>query len=238
MSLSPHILIVDDDRDIREMLAAYLTHAGCRVFQAADAAQARQLLVVQAISLVLLDVMLPGEDGISLAEFIRSTSAIPVILVTARTEESDRILGLNAGGDDYVTKPFSPAELHARIRAVLRRTGDNKLIRGGEASAYGFGSWVLRTGRRELVDAEAVVTPLPKSEYNLLHALVTHPHQVLTRDQLLTLSEGPDAVLFDRSIDNKISRLRRKLEGPQGSPELIRTLWGSGYIFACDVCVL
>ncbi|WP_343615902.1 response regulator transcription factor [Novosphingobium sp.] len=236
-SLRPHILIVDDEPDIRDMLAAYLARQGCHVLCAADTVEARHILNTQPVSLVLLDVMLPGESGLSLARFIHATSAIPVILVTAKAEEADRINGLNAGSDDYVVKPFSPAELYARIGAVLRRSGGHRPLPSRESQSYTFGSWTLRTGRRELIDEQGIVTPLPKSEFNLLHALVTHPHQMLSREQLVKLSEGPNAVLFDRSIDNKIRRLRSKLEPVPASPELIKTVWGGGYIFTADVCV-
>ncbi|WP_206244712.1 response regulator [Novosphingobium terrae] len=236
-SFRPHVLIVDDERDIREMLAAYLTRQGCHVLCAADTAEARHILNSQPVSLVLLDVMLPGESGLSLASFIHASSGIPVILVTAKAEEADRINGLNAGSDDYVVKPFSPGELYARMCAVLRRSGGHRPLPSRENQTYAFAGWTLRTGRRELIDAQGVVTPLPKSEFNLLHALVTHPHQMLSREQLVKLSEGPDAVLFDRSIDNKIRRLRSKLEAVPASPELIKTVWGGGYVFAAEVSV-
>lgn len=234
-AVRPHILIVDDEPDIRDMLAAYLTRQGCHVLCAADTAEARRILKDQPISLVLLDVMLPGESGLSLASFIHTDSAIPVIMVTAKAEEADRINGLNVGSDDYVIKPFSPGELYARICAVLRRAGGNRPARGQDSQDYAFGSWVLRGSRRELVDEQGVVTPLAKSEFNLLLALVTHPHQMFSREQLVKLSEGPDAVLFDRSIDNKIRRLRSKLEAVPSNPTLIKTIWGGGYMFAADV---
>lgn len=230
-----HILIVDDEPDIREMLSAYLSDQGCTVFCAADAARARHILRTQTIDLALLDVMLPGESGLSLASFIHSSSDIPVILVTAKAEEADRITGLNSGSDDYVVKPFSPAELYARICAVLRRSRGNGLLHNVETHSYEFGGWILRKSGRDLIDDEGIVTPLSKSEFNLLHTLVTHPHQMLSREQLVKLSEGPDAVLFDRSIDNKIRRLRAKLEAVPGNPELIKTVWGGGYMFAADV---
>ncbi|KKC27825.1 response regulator [Sphingomonas sp. SRS2] len=237
MADEPHILLVDDERDIRDPLASYLGKNGIRVTKADSAAAAREILAVHAIDLVLLDIMMPGEDGISLAGFIRATSATPVILLTAKAEELDRVLGLEIGADDYVTKPFSPRELLARIKAVLRRTsgGGAAAVHAPDAAGYAFGGWVLRTGERELVDAEGVAVPLSTGEYNLLHAFVTHPRRVLTRDQLLDLSQGRELAAFERSIDNHISRLRRKVEADAADPTLIKTVWGGGYMLAAEV---
>jgi DNA-binding response OmpR family regulator len=235
MAGDPHILLVDDERDIRDPLAAYLGRNGVRVTKAENAAAARQVLAAHAIDLVLLDIMMPGEDGLSLAGFIRATTKIPVILVTAKTEETDRIVGLELGADDYVTKPFSPRELLARIKAVLRRAGGSDAVRAPDAEGYAFGSWVLKTGERELVGTDGVSVPLSTGEYNLLLAFVTHPKRVLTRDQLLDLSQGRELAAFERSIDNHISRLRRKIEEDAGDPRLIKTVWGGGYTLAADV---
>ena len=232
----PHILVVDDERDIRDPLAAYLGRNGMRVTRAENAAAARQILAAHAIDLILLDIMMPGEDGLSLAGFVRATSRIPVILVTARTEDMDRIIGLELGADDYVSKPFNPRELLARIKAVLRRSeGAGMPVHAPDAEAYAFGPWVLRTGERELRDAEGVAVPLSTGEYNLLLAFVTHPKRVLTRDQLLDLSQGRELAAFERSIDNHISRLRRKIEEDPSDPKLIKTVWGGGYTLASDV---
>ncbi|MDB5683544.1 MAG: response regulator [Sphingomonas bacterium] len=237
MADEPHILLVDDERDIRGPLAAYLGRNGVRVSKAEDAAAARAILAVHGIDLVLLDIMMPGEDGISLAGFIRATTAIPVIFLTAKAEEMERIIGLEIGADDYVTKPFSPRELLARIKAVLRRASNNGAtpVHAPEASGFGFGPWVLRVGERELVDSEGVAIPLSTGEFNLLHAFVTHPKRVLTRDQLLDLSQGRELAAFERSIDNHVSRLRRKVEADPADPKLIKTVWGGGYMLAVDV---
>ena len=232
----PHILVVDDERSIREPLAAYLERNGFRVTQAANADEARARLAAYAIDLVVLDIMMPGEDGLSLCRHIRATGDTPVILLTAMVEETDRIVGLEMGADDYVLKPFNPRELLARMKAVLRRAGaGGARVRPDETSSYAFGEWVLKTGERVLVDREGLSVPLSTGEYNLLLALVTHPRQVLTRDQLLDLTQGREAAAFDRSIDNQVSRLRRKLEADPKEPALIKTVWGGGYTLASDV---
>jgi two-component system OmpR family response regulator len=237
MSGDPHILLVDDERDVRDPLAAYLARNGLRVTKAENAAAARQVIAAHAIDLILLDIMMPGEDGLALAGFVRATTQIPVILVTARTEETDRIVGLELGADDYVSKPFSPRELLARIKAVLRRAGGGggSAVRAPDAEAYAFGPWVLRTGERELVGADGVAVPLSTGEYNLLLAFVTHPRRVLSRDQLLDLSQGRELAAFERSIDNHISRLRKKIEADAADPKLVKTVWGGGYTLAADV---
>jgi two-component system OmpR family response regulator len=236
MTREPHILIVDDERDIRDPLAAYLGKNGMRVSKAENAAAARQILAAHAIDLILLDVMMPGEDGLSLAAYVRGTTKTPLILVTAMAEETDRIVGLELGADDYVTKPFSPRELLARIKAVLRRSGGaGEAVHAPDATGYAFGPWVLRTGERELVGQDGVAVPLSTGEYNLLLAFVTHPKRVLSRDQLLDLSQGRELAAFERSIDNHISRLRRKLEADPSDPKLIKTVWGGGYTLASEV---
>jgi two-component system OmpR family response regulator len=229
----PHVLIVDDERDILDPLAAYIGRNGFRVSKARDAAAAREILAAHAIDIALVDIMMPGEDGLALTGFIRATIGTPVILLTAKAEETDRIVGLELGADDYVTKPFSPRELIARIKAVLRR-GEGR-VKAPDAEAYAFSGWVLRTGERELVSAEGDQVPLSTGEFNLLLAFVTHPKRVLTRDQLLDLSQGRELAAFERSIDNHISRLRKKLEADPKVPKLIKTVWGGGYTLAAEV---
>ncbi|MFT3978350.1 MAG: winged helix-turn-helix domain-containing protein, partial [Sphingomonas bacterium] len=171
---------------------------------------------------------MPGEDGLSLCRHLRETGDMPVILLTARTEETDRIVGLEMGADDYVVKPFSPRELSARIKVVLRRAQSGVRQTAPESNAYAFAGRVLKTGERTLVDRDGVSVPLSTGEYNLLLALVRRPRQVLTRDQLLDLTQGREAAAFDRSIDNQISRLRRKIEDDPKTPEIIKTVWGGG----------
>jgi two-component system OmpR family response regulator len=236
MGDTPHILLVDDERSIREPLAQFLTKQGFRVTQAGDAEGARMRLAAYAIDLVILDIMMPGEDGLSLCRHIRATGEIPVILLTAKTEETDRIVGLEIGADDYVVKPFSPRELAARAKVILRRAASGGTRQHAPASgSFAFAGWVLKSGERALVDREGVSVPLSTGEYNLLHALVTRPRQVLTRDQLLDLTQGREAAAFDRAIDNQVSRLRRKIETDPKNPDLIKTVWGGGYTLAAEV---
>jgi two-component system OmpR family response regulator len=236
MGETPHLLLVDDERSIREPLAQYLTKQGFRVTQTGDAEAARTRLTAYAIDLVILDIMMPGEDGLSLCRHIRETSETPVILLTARSEETDRIVGLEMGADDYVVKPFSPRELAARVKVILRRAAAGGTRQHApDTGSFAFSGWVLKSGERALVDREGVSVPLSTGEYNLLHALVTRPRQVLTRDQLLDLTQGREAAAFDRAIDNQVSRLRRKIENDPKNPDLIKTVWGGGYTLAAEV---
>ncbi len=232
----PHLLLVDDERSIREPLAQFLQKQGFRVTQASDAAAARTRLAAYAIDLIILDIMMPGEDGLSLTRHIRETSEIPVILLTARSEETDRIVGLEMGADDYVVKPFSPRELATRAKVILRRAASGGARQHApDSGSYAFAGWVLKTGERALVDREGVSVALSTGEYNLLLALAQRPRQVLTRDQLLDLTQGREAAAFDRAIDNQISRLRRKIESDAKNPDLIKTVWGGGYTLAAEV---
>src|SRR5437868_539848 len=231
----PHVRLVEDARDIRAPLARYLREQGYRATTAPDSAAARKVLKGAAIDLVVLDIMMPGEDGLSLCRSIRETSQIPVILLTAKGEEVDRIIGLEMGADDYIAKPFSPRELIARIAAVLRRTQAlPPRQKPPESARIRFGDWTLDTGQRELVGAEGVAIPLSSGEFRLLTALLERPKISLTRNQLLDLTKGRDAELFDRSIDNHVSRLRKKIEPDPKSPRYIKTVWGGGYIFAVE----
>jgi len=202
---------------------------------AADAAAARRVMKSSAIDLVVLDIMMPGEDGLSLCRSIRETSQIPVIVLTAKGEEVDRIIGLEMGADDYIAKPFSPRELIARIAAVLRRTQAlPPRQKPPSAARIRFGDWILDTGQRELIGAEGVAMPLSSGEFRLLTTLLERPKIALTRNQLLDLTKGRDAELFDRSIDNHVSRLRKKIEPDPKNPRYIKTVWGGGYIFALE----
>jgi two-component system OmpR family response regulator len=232
---TPHILIVDDHRDIRDLLARYLAKHGLRASTAEGAAAARKHMQAAKVDLVVLDIMMPGEDGLSLTRHIRANDGIPVILLTAMGEETDRIVGLEVGADDYLAKPFNPRELLARIKAVLRRA--QTLPRGRESGKgrLAFDRWILDQGRRELIDESGVAVPLSSGEFRLLAALLERPGMVLTRDQLLDLTRGRSAQPFDRSIDNQISRLRKKIERDPRRPELIKTAWGDGYSFAGEV---
>jgi two-component system, OmpR family, response regulator len=237
--MSQSLLIVEDEASIREPLVRYFESNQFRVKAAANAAEARTLLQAHAFDLVISDIMMPGEDGLSLCRHIRSTSNLPVILLTARTEELDRILGLEVGADDYVSKPFSPRELLARVKAVLRRANSLPVKQAApETARYAFGDWILKTGERELVGNDGLSVPLSSGEYTLLLVLVERPKLVLTRDQLLDLTQGREASVFDRSIDNQISRLRRKIEEDPKNPKYIKTVWGGGYTFATEVRVL
>ncbi len=235
MDETPHILIVDDHRDIRDLLARYLAKQGFRASVADSAAAARKNMQAGKIDLVVLDVMMPGEDGLSLTRSIRENEDIPVILLTAMGEETDRIVGLEVGADDYLSKPFNPRELLARIKAVLRRARTLPRTRDTGKGRLLFDRWILDLGRRELVDENGVAVALSSGEFRLLAALLERPGMVLTRDQLLDLTRGRSAQPFDRSIDNQISRLRKKIERDPRRPELIKTAWGDGYSFAGEV---
>ncbi|MEQ8965120.1 MAG: response regulator [Azospirillaceae bacterium] len=233
---SPHILVVDDDRDIRDALARYLERQGYRVDRAESVAAARRVLRDAAIDLVVLDIMMPGEDGLVLCRELRAAGTVPVILLTALVEDTDRVVGLEIGADDYVTKPFNPRELVARIKAVLRRTHALPPQRDAPARDRArFDRWTLDRATRTLIDDAGLVVPLSTGEYRLLDALVRRPGVVMGRDRLLDLTRGREAAVFDRSIDNQISRLRRKIERDPKTPAIIRTHWGGGYSLAAPV---
>jgi len=236
MDKIPHIIVVDDHEEIRTQLARYLVKNGMRASAAAGAAELREMLKAAAPDLIVLDVMMPGEDGLSLCRYLRDNTDLPVILLTAMAEDTDRIIGLEVGADDYVTKPFNPRELLARIKAVLRRT--NAMPRAEPQPAGGrlaFDQWILDTQRRELTGADGVAVPLSTAEFRLLNVFLQRPGMVLSRDQLLDLTAGREAVPFDRAIDNQVSRLRRKIEADPKKPVLIQTVWGGGYKFTAEV---
>ena len=238
MTDSEHILVVDDHPDIRDAMARYLKEHDYRVTTADRAAAARQALETSAIDLVVLDIMMPGEDGLSLCRDLRATTNLPVILLTAMAEETDRIVGLEMGADDYVTKPFNPRELLARIKAVLRRTATLPPAAGEPpGQCYRFGDWLFDPQTQALTggggQGEAVA--LSTGESLLLGVFLRHPGRVLNRDQLLDLTRGRTAQLFDRAIDNQVSRLRKKVEKDARNPEFIKTHWGAGYSFAAPV---
>lgn len=228
------ILLVDDEASLREPLAEYLSGQGFTVMQAEGAAEARGLLLNESPSLVLLDIMMPGEDGLSLCRHLAETKSIPVILLTARGEATDRIIGLEIGADDYVVKPFEPRELVARIRSVLRRAS-RPAPSIEEDALYEFEGWRLDPLKRRLTDPEGVVVSISSAEFRLLVAFLDHARQVLDRDRLLDMVQGREAHLFDRAVDNQVSRLRRKMEKDSRNPKLIQTVWGGGYRLAADV---
>ena len=233
----PHILVVDDDREIRDLLGRFLERNRFRVTTARDVREAKRVWPHGHFQLVVLDLMLPGESGIDLARWLRSQSSVPIVMLTAMADETDRIVGLELGADDYVSKPFNPRELLARIRAVLRRTGgeqrDQKIEPGVRALIFGGGT--LEPARRRLLNPDGVEVPLTGGEYDLLLALAERPRRVLTRDMLLDLLRGRQAGPFDRAIDVAVSRLRRKLEDHSRNSQLIKTVRGGGYVFAADV---
>ena len=233
MNTAPHVLIVDDHREIRELVGRVLSREGFRVSSAADGKAMRKALADGRIDLILLDLMLPGEDGLSLCRSIRADSNVPIIMLTAKGEEIDRVIGLEMGADDYLPKPFGSRELIARIRAVLRRSRMEPVQseHRRRPKQYRFDRWVLNTESRELLSENGVTVPLSTGEYELLLALVERPQRVLSRDQLLDLTRGRAAAAFDRSIDTQVSRLRKKLERDAAEPQVIKTIWGGGYMF-------
>lgn len=238
MESSPHILIVDDDREIRSLLAQFLTRHGYRVSGARDGAEMNRLLEAAKVDLIVLDLMMPGEDGLSICRRLRAGGSIPIIMLTAMGEETDRIIGLEMGADDYLAKPFSARELLARAKAVMRRAAALPPGTSENASAgrvLTFEGWELDVARRELRGADGVLVQLSSGEYDLLLAFAEHPGRVLSRDQLLDLARGRAAAPFDRAIDVQVSRLRRKIEADPADPRIIKTVRGGGYMFAAAV---
>ena len=228
------ILLVDDETILREPLAEYLTRQGFVVQEAESATSARNLLIEYTPDLVLLDIMMPGEDGLSLCRHLTESRDLPVILLTAKSEATDRIVGLEIGADDYVIKPFEPRELVARIRSVLRRA-QRAPAPVEETALYIFDGWTLDPLKRKLIDTDGAMIAISTAEFRLLRALLDHPRQVLDRDRLLDMVQGREAHLFDRAVDNQVSRLRRKIEVDSRNPEIIQTVRGGGYQLAADV---
>jgi two-component system OmpR family response regulator len=239
---STHILVVDDDAAMRDLMAEYLSQNDLRVTTACNGEEMTKVLASEVIDLVILDLRLVGEDGMKLAQKIRGESEMPVIIVTGKLDEADRVMGLEIAADDYVTKPFSNRELLARIRAVLRRyqsrAEGGSVAHGSKRRAYRFGGWELSLLSRRLTAPDGVRVELSNGEFNLLLALCEAPQRALSRDQLLELSRLHGAEVYDRSIDVQILRLRRKIEADASTPHFIRTERGVGYLFDADVEVL
>lgn len=233
---SDHILVVDDDAEIRDLLRDYLNRNGYRTSVAADGRAMWQGLEKIQVDLIVLDVMLPGEDGLALCRRLRERSEVPVLMLTARGDELDRILGLEMGADDYLPKPFNPRELLARVKTILRRTRalpDN--FQAGDVRRYRFRGWTLDTVTRQLLSPDGVVISLSGAEYRLLSIFLQHPNRVLSRDQLMDLIHGREAGPFDRSLDVQVSRLRQRLEDDARNPDIIKTVRNEGYVLAVAV---
>ena len=232
----PHVLIVDDDEAVRQLVDEYLAQNDFRVSGASGGAELLGALAAQVIDLVLLDLRLRGEDGMQLLRQVRAHSQIPVIILTARTEEADRVMGLELGADDYLTKPFSPRELLARIRTVLRRTHAGQEVHGAPVCrAYRIPGWELNLRTRRLTGEDGAEVALSNGEFNLLAALLATANRVVTRDQLIEMSRRYDNEVYDRAVDVQILRLRRKLERDPSAPRVIQTERGVGYVFAVPV---
>jgi two-component system OmpR family response regulator len=238
-ALPTHVLIVDDDHRIRAMLARFLADHGLKVSQAVDGRAMFEICEAARIDVIVLDIMMPGEDGLSLCRRMRAQSPVPIILLTAMSGDTDRIIGLEIGADDYVVKPFNPRELLARIRAVTRRLGAaSHNAERPVANVYEFAGWLLNASRRTLTSPAGALTDLTSGEFDLLLAFLEHPQRVLTRDQLLDLARGRMSQAYDRSIDVQISRLRRKIEADPQDPAFIKTIRNEGYFFTAPVSLL
>ena len=235
----PHILVVDDHRDIRESLARYLRKNGLRSSVADSAAQARKFLKAAAVDLIVLDIMMPGEDGLSLCRSLVESGTVPVILLTAMAEDTDRIVGLEIGADDYVTKPWDERELLARIRSVMRRVTERRSAGAkaidAEQRQVSFNGWILNLDSRELKNPEGRKIELTSGEFSLLNEFIEKAGRVLSRDHLLRAIYSRDWEPFDRSIDVLVTRLRRKIEADSRHPEIIKTVRGTGYMFAAAI---
>ena len=236
-TLAPHVAALDDDASVRALIAEYLTKHELRVTTVASGAELTEVLARETIDAVILDLRLPGEDGMQIARRLREQSTIPILMLTGLTDEADRVMGLELGADDYLGKPFSPRELLARIRALLRRAQTQATVADAIAKvrAYRFGGWELNIGLRRLKSAEGKPVELTNGEFSLLTAFLSSPQRVLTRDQLLELSRLHNAEVYDRSIDVQILRLRRKIEPDPSNPRFIKTERGAGYVFLAAV---
>ena len=238
MDIRPHLLVIDDDHEIRDLLTRFMEKNGFRITAVRDAREARRAWTRGAFQLVVLDLMLPGESGLDLARWLRDQEDVPIVMLSAMGEDTDRIIGLELGADDYIAKPFNPRELMARIRAIMRRATDTQdSPSSGEriARPLRFAGWTLEPARRRLLNPEGVEVPLTGGEYDLLFALLERANRVLTRDMLLDLLRGRQAGPFDRAIDVAVSRLRRKLDDQGGGAQLIKTVRGGGYVLAATV---
>ncbi|MDR2881676.1 MAG: response regulator [Azoarcus sp.] len=243
MSSQDHILIVDDDRDIRTLLAGYLEKQGLRCITACDGREMRTALENHRIDLIVLDIMMPGEDGLTLCRNLRASDSpnagTPVLMLTARSEDMDRIIGLEMGADDYLPKPFVPRELYARVRAILRRARALPPNMAATPATQGrelhFTHWRLDTVARHLIDQDGTIVALSGAEFRILSIFLAHPQKVLSRDQLMELTQGREADVFDRSIDLLISRVRQRLNDNAREPAIIKTVRNEGYVLACEV---
>jgi two-component system OmpR family response regulator len=236
MTKQDHILIVDDDAEIRGLLSEYLLKQGYRATAVADGKGLRAAVGTSHPDVIILDLMLPGEDGLALCRELRARSDVPIIMLTARGDETDRVVGLELGADDYVAKPFSPRELLARIKSVLRRARSlPENLKPQEVACYRFAGWTLDIATRNLAAPDRVVIPLSGTEFRLLRIFLDHPNRVLTRDQLIDLMLSRDAAPFDRAIDVQVSRLRHRLREDAKEPAIIKTVRSQGYVFAAHV---
>lgn len=236
MDPEAHVLVVDDDGETRQLIARFLRQNGYRVTGARDGREMLEVLRTAQVNLVLLDIMLPGASGLDLCREMRRRSSVPIIMVSAKGEETDRVVGLEIGADDYVAKPFAPRELLARVRALLRRANAPADTNGMQAGrVLKFVGWSLDTLRRELTSPANAIVDLSSGEYDLLVAFVEHPQRVLSRDQLLDLAKNRIAGELDRSIDVQVSRLRRKLDSDPTAAPLVKTVRGAGYVFTAPV---
>jgi two-component system OmpR family response regulator len=236
MNAQPLILVVDDDREIRALLSEYLAANGLRTMEAANGTMMWKALDAARVDLIVLDLMMPGEDGLHLCRTLRARSNLPVIMLTARGQPIDRIVGLEMGADDYLAKPFEPRELLARIRSVLRRSEAlPPNLAPAEATSMRFAGWTLDLTARHLVNPQGVVVVLSGAEFRLLKVFLEHPRRVLSRDQLLNLTQGRDADPFERSIDLQVSRVRQKLAEDARDPQLIKTVRNEGYVLSAEV---